>query len=472
MTSSTDDIALGAYFHRYMEAFPQKQTVDPPTARDLGQWLAVQGCAGVVVAEVERRLTTLLGGHSQVHWDPEADRLGVRVTLASGTHVVGVADVLERWHSVSKRERVPHPLARLMESWCARPPVKSPESGNYGVVPAPVLDGQTQQGKLFDLSMPRCKMAPVESGYLPGLAPPRMVASAPILAIFDALGMSPIVRAGRNGESVDRRLLLELLMCVPMSDRPLTRVALKVRTLRDWVWPHGWERRRDWPRLRAAIQSLNACWLPWEGPVDGRRERWRYAPVLVAWVPDDPDLDTTILFEIRLPPKTGQGPLVDRGQLRLYGTQSAPAWRCYLSIAHHWNSHLSRNGKPIGPTRPIVKRGPGGVILDKDDRPVMKGGVGVTDWSDSRAVRTGEVEENPAARRYGGLRVFTPEELLSWCYPGVEVKGSQRREYRHRAVGVVQSMHEDGAVKLEEGTTREGVAGWKIFRPDSLQNVS
>ena len=77
-----------------------------------------------------------------------------------------------------------------------------------------------------------------------------------------------------------------------------------------------------------------------------------------------------MIFEVRIPPGGEQGPLVDRARLRAYGAASAPAWRGYLNAAYHWNQHLSHQGKPLLPTRPVVERGGDDAILDKDGRVV------------------------------------------------------------------------------------------------------
>ena len=75
---------------------------------------------------------------------------------------------------------------------------------------------------------------------------------------------------------------------------------------------------------------------------------------------DDADLNDPVLLHIRHLPGSDHGPLIDRQRLRLFGLQSAPAWRSYLRLAFIWDAAKAANGRHrIYATRPKVKRGRG-----------------------------------------------------------------------------------------------------------------
>ena len=88
----------------------------------------------------------------------------------------------------------------------------------------------------------------------------------------------------------------------------------------------------------------------------------------------------------------------------------------------------ANNGARIYATRPVVARGPGGVILGANDRPLRdRRGAVVKDWSDPRAVPLGAnrkpagagnppaYERNPAADR---VPVLGPDDLIRLAFDG------------------------------------------------------
>ena len=79
------------------------------------------------------------------------------------------------------------------------------------------------------------------------------------------------------------------------------------------------------------------------------------------------------------------------------------------------------------------------------------------------------MEENPAARRFGLLQVFTADDMVGFCFPGEVLSGAKLREYRLRAVEHSELMHGDNAVVLEEDRTPDGDMGWRILRPAELR---
>ena len=109
---------------------------------------------------------------------------------------------------------------------------------------------------------------PDDSGYLPGLAPSSekpLGQSLPLL-LFDAGGGESLVQG--NGAPVPLRLFVDIMLCLPSEIRRLAghqKVFATLRQLRDAIWPNGWQRGRDYPKLIRAMNSLTTSGVPWEG---------------------------------------------------------------------------------------------------------------------------------------------------------------------------------------------------------------
>ena len=463
---------LARYQRDYLEHFPQPEgmPVDTATPSEFSRWLDSGECLPEALADSNQRLNDLYRTPAHWVWTPEAAPMAAITVPGMPPWPLALHQVVDHWKA-SARQGVLHPLFPLMQEWTNRPRPAAPELRRHGVVPRGALDIKAEQGRLFALPRTSYIVRDVlEPAYLPGLEPSGRAKPATTLALFDAMGLSKVVDRGRNGEAVDRRLMLETMMTAALPRRNSTSVTVPLRTIRDWLWPNGWHRGRDWPKLLEAFQTINQAWLPYEGMIDGRWQRRMWLPVTVVDIPATPDLDAPVVLHIRVRPgDTGNGALIDRQQLRKYGAESAPLWRGYLSAAHHWDQHGTFKSRPIQPTRPVVERGPGGVIIDQDGRPVTRGDKPETRWTHARAVWTGEVEENPAARRFGLLQVFTADDMVGFCFPGETPSGAKLRKYRVRAMEHHERMHEDNAVVLEEDQTPDGDRGWRILRPAELR---
>ena len=193
------------------------------------------------------------------------------------------------------------------------------------------------------------------------------------------------------------------------------------------------------------------------------RALWRL--VAVDRLPaDDADLDDPVVLRIQHLPGSGQGPLIDRPRLRLFGLQSAPAWRSYLRLAYIWDAAKASNGgRRIYATRPAVKRGRDGVLLDTAGKPILKrGGAPVKDWSDTRAVMLYGadgllvLERNPRADRVPALSL---DELARLGFDD-NVTTTNRGKRAERTRNALADMERQGAVVLEQDGD-----GWRVLEP-------
>ena len=170
------------------------------------------------------------------------------------------------------------------------------------------------------------------------------IGPAPWLNIFDRLGgqsMAPGV-----GAPLSLRLWIEALAWTPPAARDgrLVSVPLTVRDLRDALWPNGWRRGEQLPRLIEACRLINGLAAI---EIPERRSQW--APVLFREYPSpSARLTDPVLLEIRLPPvgSAGAGARFDRSLARRLGLSSAPEYRAYLGLVDLWDRTLHRGVHP------------------------------------------------------------------------------------------------------------------------------
>ena len=145
-----------------------------------------------------------------------------------------------------------------------------------------------------------------------------------LLELADVSGV-PTMARGR-GAPLDLRLAVGACIMTPYAERAArVRLVATVRELRDFLFPHRWERYRDWPRTREALYRMGHYSVPdaWGG-------RW-IACRLVREPGPDATLEEAVLIDVELPPGSGNGPVIDRRELASLGVRSAPAFRAYLA---------------------------------------------------------------------------------------------------------------------------------------------
>ena len=144
----------------------------------------------------------------------------------------------------------------------------------------------------------------------------------PLLDIVDLAGV-PVMAKGR-GAPLPNRLFLRALASIAPEDRrrEIARLALTVREFRNGLFPRGWERRRDWPRLRHALLHVR------DYAIHDGRGRW--FPLSLRYLPDEPALDDIIVLDVAYPPQSYSGAPVDLPEMDALSVESAPRWRAYI----------------------------------------------------------------------------------------------------------------------------------------------
>lgn len=184
---------------------------------------------------------------------------------------------------------------------------------------------------------------PAQLPLLPVPKGPRV----PLLELSDYRGV-PTMARGR-GAPLDLRLAVASCVMTPMALRMTEgRIVTTVRELRDFLFPNGWQRWRDWPRIRGALYRAPSYSLP--GPFripEGLAKRW--IPFGLQVEPgENAGLDDLVVIKVELPPSSGDGPVIDRPELFRLGVVSGPKFRAYIA-AHSvaWRPGVSRRPHPL-----------------------------------------------------------------------------------------------------------------------------
>ena len=394
----------------------------------------------------------------------------LKVSTSVTIPFLDVTEVHRRWLALQPRPS--HPLAPfLICFWQFASVETKQDQHDFAIIPHPLRNAERDKGRLplaLDDETPLGSVRKYNQGYLPGLEP----AASPVppvswLTLYDLTGAGPIQTRGR-GAPLAQRLFVEVLTAVPIADRDPEWITAPPITLRDlftWCWPRWYDRKANRMRggynrakhlepLRRALLELDNIRIEY-----GRYER---RLIRVDDLPTDATrLDDPIRFHIRHIPGSDRGPLIERTSVRRWGLTSAAAYRSTIRLAYLWDDAKARNnGSRIFATRPAVARGPGGVIVGADGKPLRdhRGAV-VTDWSDRRAVILGAngklacadnppaYERNPAADR---VPMLGRDDLIRLAFDAApDLTPTTRRWRLHNARHALAAMEAAGEVVIE-----------------------
>lgn len=387
--------------------------------------------------------------------------------IPPGLHPVTEADILDVHEAMLQSKKTDnHPLRPIVLAAMTRGVESAPDKRRYAIVPNAAYR-KAKPAELPAWAAPTDDDAPGPT-FLPGLEPIEGPSPAWPLVMMDAAGLDSMTKG--RGAPLPLRIGLEALMQAPPAARERgTHVILTLRDVVNWGWPNGrWQPHRNKERLADAFARVERLVLHGEWNVYGRI--WtNWEPVKIRAQSFD-SLEAAVLINVWTPPGSGSGPLIDREQLRAYGVDSAPLYRGYLSAAYHWNEHGTRLGKRILPVRKRVRRNAQDLIIDAKGEVIReRGGKPTRNPDHPRAVQLGGLEDNPAAERFGLLRVFTPNDLAQLVHGQETLRNVKNvREYQRRAVEAFERMAEDGVLKMIEDANTEGQRGWLILPPDGF----
>ena len=423
----------------------------PPTWKDLVEWLPE--CPEDAMSETRKRLSEKLG--QDVRGVTAARDGHLIIDTPEGQFEIPVPDLAEI-HGPDARG---FGLSTLIWGWLHR--ITAPERRRRQILPEPIRYARAGQAALpmaDDGGLPQLGQRTVSRpACLPALEPPpgAVVPALPLTVAAEST-------AGR-GAAITARLWFGCQMALPV-DRRYTgsdvRLRFTLREIRDWLWPNGWHRRVHLPMLQRGLRDLYRLSIIYE-----RAEWLLVRPVKLPT--EKTSLDDDMLVDVTALPGSGHGPMVDTVPLWQLGAMSGVPWRAWIRLAYLWDEAKWRNGGfRIHASRPEVRRGVGGVILDARGQPVLsRGGKPVKNWTDPRASRTGQMERNPQAGRVPFLDTF---DLAHLGFDDAPVRPGTLRARASTTRRWLREMEKLGVVALEwhGGSVRV----LEVFRDDSMSS--
>ena len=402
----------------------------PPTCQDIIEWLPA--CPEAAMFETLGRVSDAL--NQEVLHIAVTSAGYLIIETSEGESVIPIRDLADR-HGPDAREFC---LAPLIWAWLHR--YATPERRPDRILPEPIRHARVTQHALPrapEDSLPPLGRQDGHQASLPGMEPPPCTV-VPALPLPVAMEHT----AGAGGH-IASRLWFGFQMALPVDRRTGSDVRLEftLREIRDWLWPHGWRRGVHLPMLQRGLRDLYQL-----GIVYDRAEWLLVRPVTLPT--GDTRLDDVLLVDVTALPGSNHGPMVDTVQLWRLGVQSAVAWRAWIRLAYLWDDAKRRNGGfRIYASRPEVRRGQDGVILDAGGHPVRKrGGLPVKNWADPRAVPTGRLERHAQADR---IPVLDTDDLAHLGYNDNPVPPETLRERAAETRRWLRKMEELQAVVLE-----------------------
>ena len=326
-----------------------------------------------------------------------------------------------------------HPIAPLITAWQSH---TTPESRKTGIYPTSFSVSRTSVFPLWaDLDIQAGETPPhtlvPTTAYLPGLQPATpQLAAYPALREYDpTTGELKAYRRtrGNTPAPVQERLFLEMILSVRREDRAQSiHHEVTVRDLRDWMYPNGWARGRNWPMIYEALRELPLAGFELgDGfffPIPG-----------LVWLPKGiPTLHSKVVIAMSFPVQSASGPLMFRPATQALGLKSDALWRTFVQLQAQWSAGAY----------PAHKRG-------------------------RQRIPSGYVRADSEARiRY---RVFVPDELVRMWH-GAELppdlNPNTLRSMRQRARDAFETLQELGLCQIEKNVTdRDGRKGWRVMPP-------
>ena len=366
-------------------------------------------------------------------------------------------------------ELVPHPVLPLVEAWQKRPRLIEQDKRPAAICPEPLRKSTLSLPDLLD----EAQAIPQQLGPINQVQIELPFAAAEVDSVVPKLPITRYDPEGvllKNGGIVpyELRFLLESLISVGLVDRRgecEVRLVVSLREIKGWLWPNGWQRNRDLPKLRRGLIKLRDLRVYYDG--------WEWFLVDIDRLPTETSrLDDGFYVTVRNLPDSDRGPLLNREILRRYGAKSILKWRSYLRLAYLWDRVKAANGgHRIYATRPAVERNEDGVLLshrhepviNKDDRPVRR-------WDDTRAVPKRDLEGHHAMERHpqaDRVPLLTPRDLTCLFYdhnPNLSL--GARRERLRISRQNLDEMQKEGTVVVE----KEG-DNTRILEPFQRQQV-
>ena len=423
--------------------------------------------------------------------DPDWDPLSFVIANGLGLFHAGWEE------TVQYDPKLKHPMAPLIAEWFTSPKRIDLSDKRAGIVPSQ-LKGNRALGYLAGLPPAEPPMGAQEHqlAMLPAIAQPRDSVIPTVVFYTWASAGGPMTTRG-HGAPLSMRIFFEAITEMPRDARKRGgrwRLEMTLRDLRDRLYPrangqrHDFRPTRDIANIHAALFEVDQMRVPVRYGQHNELADWR--PVSVTLMPQ-PDLNSSIVLDIEVPPGNGGGAMIDRLPMRYYGLKSGPKYAASIGLAYYWDKYgtHSRGTRPIQATRPRVWRNEndhalgadGAVLLNNRHQPIRTYNDDRLIFLDEagRAVQGATLEDRRAAaarERNISADLYPPlvsADLLELFYPkdGAESNANTRRSQLKRAKAALDAMAADGYCIIEETVGTLGDPAYRIL-PTEWDNFS
>lgn len=270
------------------------------------------------------------------------------------------------------------------------------------------------------------------------------------LEIASPFGITPKNKKGAVSHTL--RIFFEALMALEPNENNQV-ISFKLGDLIQYLYPNGKFNRTN--QLRYIIKALNIlhfyATIPYEITKD-RYGKWR--PVIVRNLIDENSrYKDKIYLDVRLPPDTMQGMMIEKMRLRILGQTSAPKFSAYLSACFIFDKYGTRDGKIIDPTKPVIHQNNEGYLLDQNGNELRDHkGKRLKNPYQRNAIEQLTREPNPNRTQYP---ILSNADLIKAC---------NLQNLSQQGIALIRSkkhwneLEHDGIVKIDKYRT-----GWRIM---------
>jgi len=243
--------------------------------------------------------------------------------------------------------------------------------------------------------------------------PPSILPVVVPLEVVQPHGLPLTTKAGAVSHVL--RIFDEALMALEPRQHQ-TDIMFRLGDLINYLYPDGkFNRTNQLPYIINALETLHFhATVPFD---QGTSELGYWRPVSVRTrVPHDAKNDYKIYLDVKLPPDSRQGMMVEKAIMRQLGKQSAPKYYAYRIACWIFDKYGTTPKGLINPTQPIQTRNNTGQLVGSTGKVILSPrGKPITDAYHPTAVKQLDREPNPdAIKRYP---VLSNNDLILACYP-------------------------------------------------------
>lgn len=311
----------------------------PPAPRGIEEWLT-GNCPDDPLNEATARLERLFGYPAKWTTDGRV-RLWAHFDVGGEEVVMRPSDVQAVWEADAATDgELKNPLNPLIRAYLDRSREVEPSRHPRPLLPDIRVIGETAErgrGRLYGIMTEERANAQVP--LFGDTGPAGIIGRVPLLGITDATTGGVVTAQGR-GAPLGTALPIHSMFFVAHKDRRSpygVTIVVSVGELRNEFFPRGWERRRDWSRLRRELEALRNRFVPLANGV-------KWWPVMPGIVPgDDAGDDDLVVLHVTFPPGADKGTEINRRRLSELRVESGGAYRAMIAAAAlAWQPGITR----------------------------------------------------------------------------------------------------------------------------------